>query len=345
MAEMTSRELVYRTIRFEETPRVPRNPWILSWANLHYPEELKSILQDFPDDLQVLLAEHPPIAHMRGEPEVVGTYVDEWGCEFTNVQAGIIGEVKDPQVKDYASDLDNVRTPVECLEFDTDAVNKACAETDKFTLSNAAMVRLFERLQFIRGTTNLFMDLMDQPEGLYKLRDQVHEWNMQVIERWCKTDVDAIGWMDDWGAQRGLLINPAMWREFFKPCYREYLDLIKSSGKACFVHSDGNIFEVYEDLIELGVDAINSQLFCMDIEEIGKRFKGRIAFWGEIDRQHILPSATVDEVRAAVRRVADALYDGHGGVFAQCEFGPGARPENVRAVYEEWDRISEEYAK
>ena len=85
------------------------------------------------------------------------------------------------------------------------------------------------------------------------------------------------------------------------------------------------------------MDALNSQLFCMDIEELGRRFRGQITFWGEIDRQHVLPFGTADDVRAAVRRVRAALDDGRGGVIAQCEWGIGVKAENIAAVYETWD--------
>jgi uroporphyrinogen decarboxylase len=152
--------------------------------------------------------------------------------------------------------------------------------------------------------------------------------------------VEAIFFMDDWGAQNSLLISPDAWRELFKPLYADYCKIAHDAGKYVFMHSDGCIFDIYEDLIEIGVDAINSQLFTMDIEEIGKRFKGRITFWGEIDRQHILPSPDVEVARRAVRRVADALYDGHGGVVAQFEFGVAARIENAYAIFEEWEKVA-----
>ena len=53
-----------------------------------------------------------------------------------------------------------------------------------------------------------------------------------------------------------------------------------------------------------------------------------------------LPWGTEQETRAAVRRVAEALYEGRGGVIAQCEFSAGSKPANVRAVFEEWDLLS-----
>jgi uroporphyrinogen decarboxylase len=142
--------------------------------------------------------------------------------------------------------------------------------------------------------------------------------------------------MDDWGAQRTLLISPKQWRSLFRPLYKDYCDLIHSAGKFAFFHSDGHITDIYPDLIEIGVDAVNSQLFCMDIEELGQRFRGQVTFWGEISRQDILPFGTPDDVRAAVRRVRAALDDGQGGVFAQCEWGIGVSAENVATVYETW---------
>ena len=88
-----------------------------------------------------------------------------------------------------------------------------------------------------------------------------------------------------------------MWRELFKPLYRDYCRLIRGAGKKVFFHSDGQIAAIYEDLIEVGADAVNSQLFVMDIEELGRRFKGRFTFNGEIDRQWVLPRGTVEDVR------------------------------------------------
>ncbi|MHC4961967.1 MAG: uroporphyrinogen decarboxylase family protein, partial [Planctomycetota bacterium] len=116
-------------------------------------------------------------------------------------------------------------------------------------------------------------------------------------------------------------------------------DLAHANGKFAFMHSDGCISEIYPHLIEVGVDAINSQIFCMDMDELAKTAKGKITFWGEIDRQHILPSDDINEVRNAVAKVVDKLYDHSGGIIAQLEFGPGTRPENVNAVFEEWDKV------
>ena len=112
--------------------------------------------------------------------------------------------------------------------------------------------------------------------------------------------------------------------------------MIHEAGKHAWFHSDGHIAAIYPDLIEIGVDALNSQLFCMDIEDLAAKYKGKITFWGEIDRQWILPRGTVEDVKAAVRRVRRALDDGTGGVIAECEWGVNDPRENIEAVFETW---------
>jgi hypothetical protein len=104
------------------------------------------------------------------------------------------------------------------------------------------------------------------------------------------------------------------------------------------MHSDGHILAIMPDLVEIGVDAVNSQVFCMGVANLSE-FAGRITFWGEIDRQHLLPNGTLDDIEQAVAEVHAHLWR-DGGCFAQCEFGAGARPENVRRVFETWDRLT-----
>ncbi|HUV88557.1 MAG TPA: hypothetical protein VMY80_02805 [Anaerolineae bacterium] len=120
-------------------------------------------------------------------------------------------------------------------------------------------------MQFLRGTENLMMDLAWGVNQVYRLRDLVHEFFMREIALWTKTDVDGISFMDDWGTQTNLLISSQMWREVFKPLYADYCQLIHGTGKFAFFHSDGHIVSIIPDLIEIGVDAVNAQLFCLRV--------------------------------------------------------------------------------
>jgi uroporphyrinogen decarboxylase len=184
------------------------------------------------------------------------------------------------------------------------------------------------------------MDLAYLEPEVYRLRDLVHDYFMRQMKLWCATDVDGVHLVDDWGSQQALLISPALWREFFKPLYRDYCELAHAHGKYVLMHSDGFIREIIPDLIEIGVNAVNAQLFCMDIEELADRFSGRICFWGEIDRQRLLTMGTPEEVREAVRRVARAfLGKKRTGIVGQCFWGKDHRPENCEAVYDEWGKV------
>jgi uroporphyrinogen decarboxylase len=329
----TSRRLVQKTLEFDAPARIPRDPWTLPWAGIHYPDELARIRQRFPGDIATAPACLRQPLTTQGVDTEIGTYVDDWGCTFTNIQRGVIGEVKTPLIQSWA-DLDKVQPPEARLSVDLEQVNAFCRASDCFVLAGSCP-RPFERMQFLRGSQALYIDLAEEPPELFNLIERVHQSFVRELELWAQSEVDGLNMMDDWGAQRRLLISPRQWRRLFKPLYKTYVDIAHAHGKKIFMHSDGYIFDIYPDLIEIGVDAINSQLFCMDIEKIGELYAGKITFWGEIDRQHLLPYASRAEIDAAVRRVNRALFRG-GGVIAECEFGNGARPENVEQVYETW---------
>ncbi len=332
---LTSRQLVYQTLEFRAPARVPRDLWTLPWARIHYPEAYEELFRRFPPDLTgcYVTGYTSPV---QGDPYELGIYVDEWGSIFYNNQRGVIGEVKEAAIATW-EDLPKLRIPWERLEFDADAANAFCRSSEKFVMAGCCP-RPFERLQFLRTSAQLFIDLAEQPTELFELLHTVHEFYLKEMELWAKTEVDGLSFMDDWGAQRRLLISPGAWRKIFKPLYKDYIDLAHAYGKKIFMHSDGYIQDIIPDLVELGLDALNSQLFCMDIEAIGRRFRGQITFWGEIDRQYLLSFGTTAEVEAAVRRVYENLYQ-DGGCIAQCEFSAGSKPENVFKVYETWEAL------
>jgi uroporphyrinogen decarboxylase len=331
---MTPRDRVVRALTFANPDRAPRDLWTLPGVERSRPAELARMRELFPPDLCGTGLAYGRGFAASGVPNRRGASTDEWGCTFEALEDGVIGEIKRPPLSDW-SKLDALRPPREILEVDWSAADRARDANDRFILAGTT-IRPFERMQFLRGTEALLMDLASGDGRALRLRSIVHEFYLEELSRWIERDVDGISFMDDWGAQSALLVNPGVWRELFKPLYREYAAMIRGRGKFAFFHSDGAIAEIIPDLVEIGVHALNSQLFCMDIEEIGRKFRGRIAFWGEIDRQRVLPFGTPDDVRAAVRRVRRALDDGTGGVIAECEWGLRDSFENVAAVFEEW---------
>lgn len=327
---LTSRERVIRTVRFEGVDRPARDVWLLPAAFHGRERELQTLLDQYPSDFGPSGYREPfdesPIYEL-------GEWTDAWGSGWVNIQRGMVGEVKHPAIDDW-SKLAHWKPPYHLLGKGFEEVNRTCAQSDKFILLGTP--RPFERLQFVRGSENAYRDLAWGVPEVFTLLDMIHDYYMRHLEYVVKCDVDGVSFMDDWGSVHSLLISPRMWVEYFKPRYREYVELAHSHGKLAFMHSDGYIYAIYDHLIDIGVDAINSQLFTMPIEEIGRRFKGRITFWGELDRQHILPFGTPDDVRRAVQRVKDALWDPSGGVIGEAEINKGYPLENVRAFFEAW---------
>lgn len=338
---MTSRELVKRTLEFtNDNDRVPRQKWLLKWAEMNYGEYVIKLNEEFPDDIVGApgIYREPPL--VEGDPYMPGIYKDFWGSEFRNVHPGIIGEVKQPLILDEDwDDADKIRFPKELLTVDKEAVNCYCRDSDQFVLS-ALSPRPFERLQFLRGTEELLADIIYRPKKMISFMGKLHDFYCEMLEQWAQTEVDAIKFMDDWGAQNSMLISDSAWRELFKPMYKEYGQIARKYNKKLFMHSDGFILPILPDLIEIGVDALNCQVFCMGVERM-KEFAGSITFWGEIDRQHLLPEGDKEAIDRAVYTLRDAFWK-KGGAIAQCEFGPGAKPENVREVFCAWNEKSAE---
>ncbi len=337
---MNSRQRVQETLAFRKVDRAPRELWALPWVGQYAAEESNRLNADFPGDFTGPWGLLSPSSRATGTPCRKGEYTDEWGCGWSCGEDGVVGEVKHPPLADWSA-LASFTPPWEMLQdpkIDPARAayhaNAASSEAKFFRIGTS--LRPFERMQFLRGTEALYMDMAYDSAEFRRLREMVHEFFLRELEITLKVPCDGVCFMDDWGAQNSLLISPAMWREFFKPLYKDYCDRIRAAGAKVFFHSDGCILDIYEDLIEIGVSAVNSQLFCMDIEEIARRFKGHITFWGEICRQHVLPFGTVEDVRRAVGRVRRALDDGRGGVIAQCEWGVRNPPANIRAVYESW---------
>jgi uroporphyrinogen decarboxylase len=331
-----SRDLVRRALEFAGPDRVPRQLSVLPWAEEHQPEAAARLRADYPDDIVAAPALYLEALPVVGDRWRKGVYIDEWGCRFENARDGQLGIVSQPLVCDW-DDLARFRTPECTLHVDREAVDAFCASTDRFVLA-PALIRPFERLCFIRGMEQALVDVEMQPAGFVELMRRIHEHCLREAEAWAATQVDAIELMDDWGGARRMLISPATWRRTFKPLYREYCEIARRAGKYVFMHSDGFITEIIPDLVEVGVQALNCELASMGVAELGRRFRGQVAFWGDSSLQQLLSSGSIEDVTDAVRDARQLLATS-GGVVAYCELGRDARPENVGAALRAWQEV------
>lgn len=336
-----ARDLVKDCLNFNYPSRIPRDLWILPWAQNKYQQNISELLLKYPTDIEKSARAYPsdtePRLYRKGYAE------DEWGCRFYNLHDGIIGEISEPLLKDIR-DWKTLRLPWHLIpagDVQKSVLNKFSADyenSEKFIISNTD-IKPWERYQFIRGPQNALSDFLENKSEALHLLNKIHQYYLEELQVWLRSDIDAIYFMDDWGTQDRLLIDPDLWRDVFKPLYRQYCELAKSNGKFVFMHTDGNVTDILPDLVEIGVDALNSQLFCMDFTKIAETVLGRLTLWGEIDRQQLLPSRDSDAVRSAVRQMADFFYRPDGGLIAQFEYGIDINPRNAQAVFEEWLKI------
>lgn len=335
---MDSRERVMRTLEFRGADRIPTDIWVLPAARMEYGERLEALHIPKKTDIASLTGALDPADTPRYFEE--GTFVDPWGCTWRNIQAGLMGEVKKPVFEEYDG-IDAYTPPIEefLVEWDRKRAEmedkiKAARTEGKFIIGG--WVSLFERMQYLRGTENLYCDIALEEEGLFRLAEIVMEYQRVYVDKWLNLDIDAMTFGDDWGTQISLLISPDKWKKIFKPLYRELIDKMKAKGKKVFFHSDGYIYDLYPELIELGVDAVNSQLWCMGVEKVARAYAGKITFWGEISRQNTLPMGTPEDVKAAAERMKELLSVNGGGLIGQSEINKDVPFENIKTLMEAW---------
>jgi uroporphyrinogen decarboxylase len=147
--------------------------------------------------------------------------------------------------------------------------------------------------------------------------------------------LDAFHFRDDWGTQQALMIRPALWRSFFKPAYARLFGLVRDAGKHVWFHSDGAIAAIVPDLIEIGVQVLNPQVDAIGRIKLATLSAGRICVEADIDRQHILPYGTPEDVRAAVRADIRAFGGPKGGYIGRGEAAGDVPLENLEALLDE----------
>ena len=332
---MTSRDLVINALNHERVERVPRDLWPSPAVEDSRGDELAEIEVRFPRDIVKPDFKYPPGKRASGKPYRAGRYTDAWGCTLHVTREGTAGEPEHPPLADQTR-IAEYKPPVELLSgARVSRVNRGCADTSRFVLART-QTRPFERLQLLRGTDAALADLAHGTQGVRDLLAMLHDFFCREMEMWADTDVDGVMFRDDWGSPDRLLVDPKLWRDLFKPLYHEYCQILHAKDKFAFFHSGGSISSIFGDLVKIGIDAIHSELLLMNVEQLAKRYRGRVTFWGEIDRQHLLPSDNCRQIREAVIRVRKALDFGSGGAIAQCRWDPETPIANIAAVFEQW---------
>ncbi len=320
---MTPREVIKRTIKFETPDRLPKS----------FPEK-------YGNDFGSVGMTPSPDARQCGNED----FADEWGAVWENIGVCKLGEVKKFPLENW-DNYDKLKIPDindpkrwETLE------EQAKKQGDLFIMAGG--ISLYERVHFIRGLENTWMDIYTDKDKLERLIDILVDMNLEAIKRCQKVNADGYMWCDDWGLQDRLMISPEQWREIWKPAYAKVYKAAHEAGMLTFLHSCGHIVDILDDLIEIGLDVIQmDQQTNMGLDLLSERFKGRITFWCPVDIQSVMCGRTLDEIREYCHELFDKLGSKKGGFIPKWygdPVGSGHSEEAVAAMCEEFLKISKQ---
>jgi uroporphyrinogen decarboxylase len=238
------------------------------------------------------------------------SYTDEWGVGWRAVEYktpfgnGVYTEMVDHPLEDDDA-IEQYRAPDPCREELYREARQLVRNFRKdYWIVGVTVTTIFETAWALRGYERILTDFMIHPERLEKLLDIPFQYHLEVAKNLVRIGVDMIWTGDDIGTQEGMLMDPDLWRRHLKPRMARFISELKSINPDVKVayHSDGNIYAVIPDLVEIGLDVLNPiQPACLDHRRLKHEFGNHLSFWGSIDEQKTLPFGTTQDVTREVR--------------------------------------------
>lgn len=256
-----------------------------------------------------------------------------WGKMSHDLTGG--GEVLEGALKDW-SDLDNFELP----DWDNPERFAHMPEVKKTQEDYWQIGWLggfpFSLMRKMRKMENFLMDIIVEKENVKKLNDRVVKLLLGVIENYGKVGADCIFFCEDWGLQDRLLIHPDLWRELFKPSFKVLCGKAKEYDMKVFMHSCGYIYDILEDLIEVGIDVFQfDQPSLMGLDRVFEIFENRATLFASADIQSVLPTGDRKLIEQSTQKMVH-LFHKNGGFIAR-DYGD-YRTIQVQQEWAQWMR-------
>lgn len=332
---MDSRERIIRAMELTGPDRVPVMHRSLPGAFRVHGRALEELYERYPSDVLLSPRLKAPFQHLDSVAEGFGegTTRDIWDCIWRSSTADFAGQVIGHPLADW-SRLDQFRFPDPMTGHEIAEELVAVVGKDghqHYVMAQAGSI--FHRYTYLRGMENALIDVVEGSEEFQHLVNGIADFDIARIEFFSQfEEVDGLLIGDDWGTQENLMISPKHWRKWFKPIYKRMVDAIHAGGKYAHLHSDGQIRAIMPDLVGIGWDEINPQVWIMDIAELGREWGGKICVRADLDRQWVLPFGSVEDVEQHVWRTIEAFHRPSGGYIGYGQIGPDVPLRNAEAM-------------
>ncbi len=355
MCPMTKRERFLACAGFEQVDRPPRYAGFVPDMR----ERLAAHLNADPETYFDMDIGHgaplmppenyePPDYSVYHPEYTVGQYgftIDENGCghlnhgfyHFTEYISPLRHATSLAEIEDYPV-IDNA-------DFSDRAMRAACEHAHAHgNFANVFVGHMYENAWQVRGHEPFLLDLLTQRDWAELLLDRFCDNNRRMAIAAAQAGYDCIATGDDVANQQAMMFHPDLWRDVMKPRWASVIEAARSIKPDIHVwyHSDGNIMDILDDLIEIGITILNPvQPECMDPIQIRKRYGKRLAFDGCIGTQSTFPFATPHAMSRTVLELAEQLDADHGGLALSPThvLEPEVPMANIVAFFEACDAL------
>jgi len=260
-------------------------------------------------------------------------WTDRWGVQWKITRSDMVPFPKGNPLPDLGYfDEYNFPDP-DKLEF-TEDHKKLLRSTDrnKHIIYGNLTYFMFERTWALTGMDNSMKSFFIYPREMKKLLHKIADFNIRVFERYLETGVDGVTFSEDLGHQRGPMVSPRIFREFFVPEYKRCFELLVREGKIVDFHSCGCIQDLVEDLVGVGVTILNPvQARANNVALIKEKCAGKMALKGAVD-SHLLMLGPPDKIEDEVKRVTNILCPGGGYIIGPDQSMPFPE-DNIESLW------------